>query len=161
MILLALVGAVWAFSCFVEIRYVTDTPWTGPVASIERGIIYYSNWGKPPPGQADRWAPWDGDKGLSLRWGGFLAEAEPEIPVTTPTTPRMINLTGQPRVAQRVSLAIPFYVLLITYFLLARRPRPYPPGRCTECGYSLYGNSTGVCPECGERTPMATVRNIG
>jgi predicted amidophosphoribosyltransferase len=27
-----------------------------------------------------------------------------------------------------------------------RRP---PPGLCTDCGYNLTANTSGVCPECG------------
>ena len=33
--------------------------------------------------------------------------------------------------------------------LLARR-RDYPRGRCQACGYNLRGNTSGVCPECGQ-----------
>jgi hypothetical protein len=25
-------------------------------------------------------------------------------------------------------------------------------GLCAACGYDLYGNASGVCPECGRRT---------
>lgn len=28
---------------------------------------------------------------------------------------------------------------------------PAPPSICAECGYDLRGNTTGVCPECGEK----------
>ncbi len=27
-------------------------------------------------------------------------------------------------------------------------------GRCALCGYDLYANLTGVCPECGESAPV-------
>ena len=29
--------------------------------------------------------------------------------------------------------------------------RRFPPGHCQACGYNLTGNTSGVCPECGER----------
>lgn len=32
-----------------------------------------------------------------------------------------------------------------------RRMRLYP--RCLNCGYQLTGNTSGTCPECGEKTP--------
>ena len=35
-----------------------------------------------------------------------------------------------------------------------RRPRPYPPGHCQKCGYSLLGNVSGRCPECGTPTTV-------
>ena len=28
--------------------------------------------------------------------------------------------------------------------------RHYPPGHCRRCGYNLYGNKSGRCPECGK-----------
>ena len=31
--------------------------------------------------------------------------------------------------------------------IIARRRRS---GECTNCGYDLTGNESGVCPECGE-----------
>lgn len=37
-----------------------------------------------------------------------------------------------------------------------RRERRRASGLCQACGYSLAGNTTGVCPECGksdEKTP--------
>ena len=27
----------------------------------------------------------------------------------------------------------------------------YAPGHCARCDYNLMGNTSGVCPECGER----------
>ena len=28
---------------------------------------------------------------------------------------------------------------------------PFPCGQCSNCGYDLTGNVSGVCPECGNR----------
>lgn len=50
-------------------------------------------------------------------------------------------------------------VLLISLFstviwvLLSRNPRHSPAG-CPVCGYSLTGNTSGVCPECGTPTTV-------
>lgn len=35
--------------------------------------------------------------------------------------------------------------------LLLPTPTAQRPGHCQACGYSLTGNTSGVCPECGER----------
>ena len=35
-----------------------------------------------------------------------------------------------------------------------RRMRLYP--RCLNCGYQLTGNTSGICPECGEQVPAET-----
>lgn len=33
-----------------------------------------------------------------------------------------------------------------------RTERRRAEGRCLRCGYSLHGNLSGVCPECGTST---------
>lgn len=38
--------------------------------------------------------------------------------------------------------------LVNLYAILRRRNEP-PPGACRSCGYSMTGNVSGVCPECG------------
>jgi hypothetical protein len=43
-----------------------------------------------------------------------------------------------------------YLALLALRFVRARRIKP---GHCNQCGYSLTGNTSGVCPECG--TPVA------
>jgi hypothetical protein len=40
----------------------------------------------------------------------------------------------------------------ITILAIRRRARP-DTNACSSCGYSLTGNTSGVCPECG--TPVA------
>ena len=37
----------------------------------------------------------------------------------------------------------------------ARRGRRLSHGRCAACGYSLMGNVSGVCPECGAESAAA------
>lgn len=46
---------------------------------------------------------------------------------------------------------IPFLLFLVPHIRRWHRRRK---GRCLECGYSLTGNLSGVCPECG--APVAT-----
>ncbi len=40
-----------------------------------------------------------------------------------------------------------------TVYLWHRDRRRFAPGPCQRCGYSLTGNATGVCPECGAHAP--------
>lgn len=47
---------------------------------------------------------------------------------------------------------IPFLLIAIPTAILFYRDRPRPkPGHCPACRYNLTGNTSGVCPECGER----------
>jgi len=67
----------------------------------------------------------------------------------------VIRLNG---VRTHVKLPI---ALLIAYPLLAVvadriRRRRVLPGHCTTCGYNLTGNTTGVCPECGDLAVCAS-----
>jgi hypothetical protein len=53
------------------------------------------------------------------------------------------------------SLEVPLYAVFAAVAvptLLAWRfwPKPIKPGHC-RCGYDLTGNTSGVCPECGQR----------
>lgn len=46
----------------------------------------------------------------------------------------------------------PFLLVAIpTAFLFWRDHRKIPQGHCQNCGYSLTGNTSGICPECGEQ----------
>ena len=62
----------------------------------------------------------------------------------TPYEPRLANTVWVP-------LWILFVVLAVPTVLLWRSDRKPPPGRCQRCGYNLTGNTSGICPECGER----------
>lgn len=50
---------------------------------------------------------------------------------------------------------IPLYLVLSamalpTAYLYWRDRRRIPPGHCQRCGYNLFSNVSGRCPECGE-----------
>ncbi len=57
---------------------------------------------------------------------------------------------------------IPFWVFVmltgVPAAYLFRRGRKYRlPGCCGGCGYDLFGNTTGKCPECGEKINQAGI----
>jgi hypothetical protein len=57
-----------------------------------------------------------------------------------------------------VELCVPDWFLLILFSIVpvvrrARKHRRKPLGRCGHCGYNLFGNSSGICPECGAPIP--------
>jgi hypothetical protein len=49
-----------------------------------------------------------------------------------------------------VPLWMPLLLAAGATALLFWRSRRRYPGYCVRCGYSLTGNTSGVCPECGE-----------
>jgi hypothetical protein len=61
-------------------------------------------------------------------------------------------------------VVIPFWFIVVTcgftpivWLILAARCRQrVRSNRCVRCGYSLSGNTSGVCPECGAPVPAAT-----
>lgn len=66
--------------------------------------------------------------------------------------PDYTRLSGT--ISQYSQLGIPLWIPLLLLMPLTIwmwwRDRPVPPGCCTKCGYDLTGNTTGVCPECGD-----------
>jgi hypothetical protein len=58
-----------------------------------------------------------------------------------------------------VSFALLFAVFIALLNKL-RPPKPIQDGTiCAQCGYSLIGNTSGICPECGDRdVPLMLVR---
>jgi hypothetical protein len=55
-----------------------------------------------------------------------------------------------------VPLWIPLAIsLVILSILRLTRRRPMTSGRCRGCGYILFGNTSGTCPECGAPCALA------
>jgi hypothetical protein len=52
----------------------------------------------------------------------------------------------------------PFSLVLLLFAVstayLFWRDRRYPRAHCQSCGYDLTGNTSGVCPECGQAVTM-------
>ena len=68
---------------------------------------------------------------------------------------------SQYRIRRTYVLSLPtlaVFILLATYPTIAfirgplRRRQRRRKGQCLQCGYSLEGNVSGVCPECGRST---------
>lgn len=49
-------------------------------------------------------------------------------------------------------LWMPLAACAVPTLILAHRSRRPPPGHCRACGYNLFGNTSGACPECGKPT---------
>lgn len=58
-------------------------------------------------------------------------------------------------------LWIPILPLLALATWLWRREGPNSSGICANCRYDLTGNTSGVCPECGERVEVAAAADHG
>jgi len=74
-----------------------------------------------------------------------------------PTDPHMHSASSAARnitTPYFVNIRAPFWVLtlinLVVIALLWRWDRMPPPGHCLSCSYNLTGNTSGMCPECGE-----------
>lgn len=44
-------------------------------------------------------------------------------------------------------------IVVPTMFLWHVDRRKFPPGNCSHCGYNLTGNTSGICPEYGCKSP--------
>lgn len=57
-------------------------------------------------------------------------------------------------ITQHIEIQLPLWLPFLIFstpsaFLFWRDRRRIPTGHCQSCGYSLTGNVSGVCPECG------------
>lgn len=73
----------------------------------------------------------------------------------------MSSSNGNPFVSMAVACAT--YVIASMLFGAWSRAHPLPEryrDGCTKCGYSLRGNVTGVCPECGTAVSVASAGEV-
>lgn len=73
------------------------------------------------------------------------------IVLWTPTILQDMGLT-----IVRIPLWILSVLALAAAWWFDRKPRARGTGHCLKCGYNLYGNLSGVCPEC--ETPVPCVK---
>lgn len=69
-----------------------------------------------------------------------------------PPGPHILHWNIPPVTFLHIPLWIPLVLLGVSTALLWWRDRRPPRGHCRTCGYNLTGNTSGVCPECGEAT---------
>lgn len=59
---------------------------------------------------------------------------------------------------RHLEVIVPFWNLVLLFgmypisavaYRFVKRRHMHAPGHCSKCGYNLYGNVTGTCPECG------------
>ncbi len=62
------------------------------------------------------------------------------------------NLSADIDLPLQLLLAATIVPTALLWYLDRRRHRP---GHCRRCGYSLTANTSGICPECGQRVPAA------
>jgi hypothetical protein len=72
----------------------------------------------------------------------------PFVPLlVTPLVPKAVGDWVGPVV---VAVVFPvFVVMVVRWYRRDRRAERFYRGQCLTCGYSLTGNISGVCPECG------------
>jgi hypothetical protein len=107
--------------------------------------------------------------GYSFRWRwGVAGSLAVSLGLVTPASidllildaPRIYSLSGF--VVFFIPLAsLSLLLMLCAYFVRSFLQGPvivWRPGMCRRCGYSLIGNLSGRCPECGEerRSPPTT-----
>ena len=51
-------------------------------------------------------------------------------------------------------------ILISTHLSVLTRRKKRTPGLCAHCGYNLYGNVSGRCPECGAEIPSDAVTAV-
>lgn len=110
---------------------------------------------------------------VGYEWGGGYVP-RPSTGGYSTTTPRVIsqgraflwNRTRQPNYV-RLSMCLPFWVPAVSLTIVAaclglmpiiRKQFRMRHNLCMRCGYSLTGNESGVCPECGARVEKPPVQ---
>jgi len=116
------------------------------VVSTARGELR-AEWKKPPPTEAAEW---------SIDWGS-LAQVQLVPHVVPERGSRWICRAALPALLL-VAGAYPLFWISRRTFSVLRKRRRERRGRCLSCGYSLTGNTSGICPECGTpNTPGSQV----
>ena len=133
----SLLAMCWAFTSFYNVTYI------GP----RLGIWLKSTGASIALGQFGSQDPWSGSPRLqSVEWA--------ISPATDAPGPlfRMPDLVQWPDGSRYFHL--PYWIVLAPMALLTCCGWLFPRQRkrlhCDRCGYSLIGNASGICPECGQ-----------
>ncbi|UCC32287.1 MAG: hypothetical protein JSU86_08395 [Phycisphaerales bacterium] len=79
--------------------------------------------------------------------------------LTDPRLPNLVSAMGSKSLRTERTVVVPFWMLVMLFALWPvlsfirgplRRARRRAAGCCRHCGYNLTGNTSGVCPECGQ-----------
>jgi hypothetical protein len=130
------IAVAWIMSLFLHITLIRRTPglvgFTQPNHVTCRNLMLTGGHFISAPGTVDRSL-------LNGRLYCWIVKKQSVPPIVVWGPPRYINLP----------LWIPFLFVAISTGILFWRDRRFPPGHCQYCGYSLTGNTSGACPECG------------
>ena len=100
------------------------------------------------------WSACDNAKRRVFVTGVELPVISPGFRLSLPTV-RKLGVPMAFGAHRRWVVAMPLWLILAVAAAPAaylwRRHRRYPKSHCQSCGYDLTGNTSGVCPECGER----------
>ena len=117
--------------------------WSGPIPSAPHGMYYT----RSIPGSHEDW-----------QWG--LKRVSQADEHRTGFLGFEFALEGDYPTNYQRDLVVPYWSLFTTALLMLTITRRFTPRRvsrnvivCSSCRYSLTGNTSGVCPECG--TPVA------
>ena len=136
-------GAAWVWTAWRFAEWKSRAGYPSVGMQLARGSLLLMYIGPDParPGLATR--------------GGMYTGPDRYAPVDPDWSwwrPRWRNGLGvsQPWCAVNIPLWIPLALCLTVSGAAWIPPRRRERGVCHKCGYDLAGNTTGVCPECGE-----------
>ena len=139
-------------ACTVATGWYENQPWER--TTVLRSTYYPRQLGGPRKtvqryadgGPPIEWAPGSRDQ-----WGPVMVERGTWAPYRVPPTMPYVTYDLRYWLLLAVS-ALPLVARPIPAARRAMRRRRWArAGLCRGCGYNLYGNPTGVCPECGTR----------
>jgi len=90
-----------------------------------------------------------------IEWRGWPGMGQPRLPLVAEVLP---VYDGQWAVVLSCWYVALFLAVLPLWWIVRRRraAKRAMIGGCLHCGYSLTGNTSGTCPECGTAIPKAS-----
>jgi hypothetical protein len=163
MVLSWLLAAATGVSWITSYRPSADTRYTGwwcdcaVPDSTRIGLRFFDCHWLVWKWQTDKGKPWSRDEHKVALFQFFRGtdscwlESGVGIPWTAHPNPRF---AGASAISAPIwSLLLPIVAAFCWSFKkMAHERRLARPGRCHACGYDLFGNVSGICPECGRPT---------